>query len=186
MVAILLGIKNKYPKIDLFNFTIQHSDYEKIFKLEKQLEVDNRNVFYYGLDFSVFCEKNEKCFQVNDAIKHEQITLSEFQKYLDKQAEYENFKIMRLFDGGTTIYYKDGMQIMFCNTVDGNKDVYIGNPSMLDDLHGEYCGHQRDKDESYIRTYKVLSIAINNKDQEYNEVLLEDINGKTGKAIVGN
>jgi hypothetical protein len=77
------------------------------------------------------------------------------------------------------------MQIMFCNTIDGNKDVYIGDSSMLDNLHGEYCGHKRDENESYTRTYKVLSVSIYNKDKEYNEVLLEDINGKSGKAVVG-
>ena len=185
LIAVLLGIKNKYPKIDLFNFTLQQSDPEKPYKLEKQLTIDKREVYYYGLDFAVFCEKNEKCYQVNDALKHNQITLNEFQNYLEKQSEYENYKIMRLYDGGTTIYSKAGMQIMFCNTIEGNKDVYIGDSSMLDNLHGEYCGHKRDEDESYIRTYKVLSVSIYSKDKEYNEILVEDINGKTGQAIVG-
>ena len=185
LIAVLLGIKNKYPKIDLFNFTLQQSDPEKPYKLEKQLTIDKRDVYYYGLDFAVFCEKNEKCYQVKDALKHNQITLDGFQDYLEKQAEYENYKIMRLYDGGTTIYSKGGMQIMYCNTIEGNKDVYIGDSSMLDNLHGEYCGHKRDEDESYIRTYKVLSVSIYNKDKEYNEVLVEDINKKTGKAIVG-
>ena len=185
LIAVLLGIINKYPKIDLFNFTLQQSDPEKPYKLEKQLTIDKRDVYYYGLDFAIFCEKNEKCYQVKDALKQKQITLDGFQNYLEKQAEYENYKIMRLYDGGTTIYSKGGMQIMFCNTIEGNKDVYIGDSSMLDNLHGEYCGHKRDEDESYIRTYKVLSISIYSKDKEYNEVLVEDINGKTGKAIVG-
>ena len=185
LIAILIGIKNKYPKIDLFNFTIQQADPEKPYKLEKQLEVDKKDVYYYGLDFAIFCEKNEKCYQVKDALKHRQISLDEFQKYLEKQAEYENYKIMRFWDGGTTVYSKSGMQIMFCNTIEGNKDVYIGNEQMIENLHGEYCGHKRNEDESYIRTYMVLSNTIYSKDKEYNEVLLEDINGKTGKAIVG-
>lgn len=185
LIIILLGIISKYPKIDLYNFTLQQSDPEKPFVLKKQVKVNNREVYFYGLDFAVFCEKNEKCYQVKDALKHNQITIDEFQKYLEKQAEYENYKIMRFWDGGTTVYSKGGMQIMFCNTINGNKDVYIGDSSMLDNLHGEYCGHKRDENESYIRTYKVLSVSIYNKDKEYNEVLLEDINGKSGKAVVG-
>ena len=32
LIAILIGIKNKYPKIDLFNFTIQQADPEKPYK----------------------------------------------------------------------------------------------------------------------------------------------------------
>ena len=186
LVVVILGINNRYPKIDLFNFTIEQSDPEKTYKLEKQLRVEKRDVYYYGLDFAIFCEKNEKCYEVKDALKHNQIALDEFQKFLEKQAEYENYKIMRLYDGGTSIYSKGGMQIMFCNTIDGNKDVYIGNSSMIDNLHGEYCGHKRDKDESYIRTYKVLSLKINNKNKEYNDVLLEDINGITDEVIINN
>ena len=185
LIAVLLGFKNKYPKIDLFNFTIQQADPERPYKLEKQLTIDKRSVYYYGLDFAVFCEKNEKCYQVNKALKHNQITLKEFQEYLEKQAQYQNYKISRMYGGGTTIYSKGGMQIMYCNTISGNKDVYIGNDQMLDNLHGEYCGHKKNGDESYIRTYMVLSNTIYSKDKEYNEVLLEDINGKTGKAIVG-
>jgi hypothetical protein len=57
---------------------------------------------------------------------------------------------------------------------------------MLDDLKGEWCGHQKNPDESYIKTYKVLSVEINKKDNEYNDVVLEDINGKRGKVTVGN
>ena len=50
-------------------------------------------------------------------------------------------------------YSKGGMQIMYCNTIDGNKDVYIGNDKMLDDLNGEYCGHEKNTNKSFIRTY---------------------------------
>ena len=32
-----------------------------------------------------------------------------------------------LKDGGTTIYKKDNYTIIKCNTIDGNKDIYIGN-----------------------------------------------------------
>ena len=75
---------------------------------------------------------------------------------------------------------------MFCNTSEGNKDIYIGSDKMLDDLNGEYCGHKRNQNESYIRTYKVLQSHIYNNNKEYNEVLLENIDGKTGKAIIKN
>lgn len=35
--------------------------------------------------------------------------------------------ISMLKDGGTKIYKKDNYTIILCNTIDGNKDVYIGN-----------------------------------------------------------
>lgn len=187
LLAILIfGIKEKYPKIDLFNFTIQPSDPEKPYKLEKKFKDKNRNIYFYGLDFAIFCEKNEKCYPVIDAIKKNQITLDEFQEYLNKQVEYENYDSMIAFDGGTTIYSKGGMEIIYCNTLDGNKDVYMGNDSMIDNLNGEYCGSKRNEKESYIRTYKVLKSIINNDDQEFNYVTLEQNNASIGTVLLNN
>ena len=176
LITIFLGILNKYPKIDLFHFTIQQSDSEKPYKLEKQLTIDKRNVYYYGLDFAIFCEKNENCYQVKEALKHNQITLDDFQKYLEKQAEYENFEIMRFRDGGTTVYLKGGMQIMFCNTIDGNKDIYVGNDKMLDDLNGKYCGHTGNKLKTFTRTYYIVS-ASEDDDENYINLTLKQFQG---------
>ncbi len=184
ILFISKGNSNLYPKIDLFNFTIQPSDPDKPYILEHQLKNNDRNVFYYGLDFAVFCEKNERCYQVNTALKNNQITLEEFQQYLAKQVEYENYKAINFWDGGTTLYYKGGMQILFCNTIDGNKDVYIGNDKMLDNLNGEYCGHNKNEMESYIRTYKILSSKINKEDEEFNIVELEQNNGSKGTVLI--
>ena len=178
------GNSNLYPKIDLFNFTIQQSDSDKPYILEHQLKDNDRNVFYYGLDFAVFCEKNERCYQVNTALKNNQITLEEFQQYLNKQVEYENYEIINFWDGGTRVYYKGGMQIMFCNTTDGNKDVYIGNDKMIDNLNGEYCGHTKNETESYIRTYKILSSKISKEDDEFNLVELEQNDGTKGTVLI--
>lgn len=35
--------------------------------------------------------------------------------------------ISTLKDGGTTTYRKDNYTIILCNTIEGNKDIYIGN-----------------------------------------------------------
>ncbi|MBQ3020695.1 MAG: hypothetical protein IJD92_00545 [Bacilli bacterium] len=35
-----------------------------------------------------------------------------------------------LRDGGTTIYKKDNYTVIVCNTIDGNKDIYIGNKDL--------------------------------------------------------
>ncbi len=47
----------------------------------------------------------------------------------------ENMNIKGLIkDGGTTIYQKNNLTIIRCNTIDGNKDVYIGSK-----LETNYC-----------------------------------------------
>ncbi len=189
LIVYIIDVINMYPKIDLFNFTMQIADPEDPFaynKLINKITIDKRNVYYFGIDFALFCDKKENCYQVDDALKHNQITLDEFQKYLEKQAEYENYKIYRYYDGGTTAYTKGGMMVAYCNTIEGNKDIYIGRKDMLDDLHGEWCGHQKDTNKNYTKTYKVLSVITNKKDNEFNDVVVEDINGKTGKALLQN
>lgn len=186
LVILLLNKRANYPKIDLFNFTIQPSDHDIEYILEKQLRIDERDIYYYGIDLALFCDKNDNCYLANDALKHKQMSLDYFKDYLEKQVEYENYKVMRMWDGGTTIYQKSGMQIIYCNTIDGNKDVYIGNDSMLDDINGGYCGHLKNEDESYIRTYKVISSAIDKNDSEFNYVTLEQNNGDKGKVLIHN
>jgi len=188
LIVYILDKKNEYPKIELFNIFMQPADPDtpNYKKLIKKAKVDNRDIYYYSTHVVELCDKSENCYNVSDALEHKQYTLDELQSFLEKQAEYENYKIMRYYDGGTVSYVKGGYMIVYCNTLEGNKDVYIGNSDMLDDLKGEWCGHQKNPDESYIKTYKVLSVEINKKDNEYNDVVLEDINGKRGKVTVGN
>lgn len=75
---------------------------------------------------------------------------------------------------------------MYCNTMNGNKDVYIGNSKMLEDLKGEYCGHSKNLTESYTRTYRVISSSINQEDQEFNIVTLEQNSGLRGSVSIHN
>ena len=178
---LILTKKNEYPHIDLFNFDVQLSEFNK---LNKILTIDKRDIYYYGVDQTFFCDKNEKCYQLKEALLHNQIFVMEFKHYLEKQAEYNNYQVMRLYDGGTSVFKKAGIIIMYCNTLAGNKDIYIGNEDMIDDLKGEYCGHTKNKDESYIRTYKIIDSSIYNG--EFNNVTLKQNNGLTGKVLINN
>lgn len=185
-IALLLSTRITYPKINLFHFTIQSSSSDAIYELHKQLNIDQRNVYYYGIDFALFCDEKENCYQVDEALKHRQMSIDKFQKYLDKQVEYENYRLMQFWDGGTKVYEKSGMIVMFCNTIEGNRDVYIGNDTMLNNLQGEYCGHSKNEDKSYIRTYKVISTTINSADEEFNDVILQQNDGTRGTVLINN
>ena len=74
---------------------------------------------------------------------------------------------------------------MYCNTIDGNHDIYIGNSEMLDKLNGDYCGHPKNSDKSFIRTYKIISVAVNEEDSEFNDIILEQ-NNKREKVTISN
>ena len=189
LTIILINFKYKYPKINLFNFTIQENNQRD---LEMKLNINDRNIYYYGVNLALFCDKKEKCYQMNDALSHKQISIDEFQNYLDKQVEYGNYKIMSMYDGGTKIYEKAGMQIIYCNTLNGNKDVYIGNSNMINSLKGGYCGHEKNIVKTFIRTYYIIS-AVEDNDEDYIDVTLKQYDGnpeivkvdKSANIIVG-
>lgn len=186
ITIVIVSIQNKYPKIDLYNFTISPADSDKPYTLTKVFSHHNRNIYFYGIDSALFYDLKENYYPVVDALKHDQTTLNKVQDYLEKQAEYENVEISMLYDGGTTIYKKAGMTVIYCNTTNGNHDVYIGNSEMLDHLNGQYCGHEENPNQSYIRTYQVISSVINKDNPGFNDVLLEQNNEERGSVIISN
>ena len=183
---LILNNRNEYPHINLYNIGVQASSSNKYYNLNKIVTIDNRTIYYYGVDYVEFCDKDDVCFKLKEALVHKQIFLAEIKQYLEKQVKYDNYQVMRLYDGGTSIFKKSGFLVMFCNTIKGNKDIYIGNEEMLDNLNGEYCGHEKNQDESYIRTYKVISSSINKEDREFNDVTLKQNNGKTTTVLINN
>lgn len=185
IIVIVFGNKELYPKIDIDNFSISLLDTGKEHLLEKELTKDNRTIYFYGVDTAFFCDRKDNCYQLKSALKNKQTTLDKFQEYLEKEVEYENIETYKLFDGGTTIYKKSGFLVVYCNTIDGNHDIYIGNSEMLDKLNGEYCGHPKSTDKSFIRTYKIISATVNEEDFEFNDIILEQ-NNKREKVTISN
>lgn len=189
IATALLSIKSKYPKIDLYHFSIQQNESKN---LEKKASIENRDVYYYGLDFALLCDKEENCYQMSEALKHNQIRLNDFINYLDKQVEYGNFKTIVMWDGGTKIYKKTGIEVILCKTVDGNKDVYVGNDKMSENLKGNYCGHESNNQKTFTRTYYIIS-AVEDNDENYIDVTLKQFQGdpevvkidKSANIIVG-
>ena len=169
----LLSYKSKYPKIDLYHFSVYQSEFKK---LEKKVNIENKNIYYYGLNYALFCDKEDNCFQFSEALKHNQISLNDFIKYLDKQVEYDNYKAVIMRDGGTVIYKKTGIEVIKCNTLDGNTDIYIGNDKMDIDLKGNYCGHNGDNQKTFTRTYYIIS-AIEDNDEDFINVTLKEFQG---------
>ena len=43
-----------------------------------------------------------------------------------------------------------------CNTINGNRDVYFGINGMLEAFDGEYCGHDKNNEKKFIRTYHIV------------------------------
>lgn len=107
-----------------------------------------------------YCLENSK---IN--INNKQI---ELKKYIEEEPSaidniIETLKFEdTLLDGGTQIY-KGDIVLIKCNTLDGNKDIYIGNKSMK--YKQNFC---KNNNYTFIRTYTVKEIS------KYNEQQFED------------
>lgn len=127
--------------------------------LEKYLELDNYNIYAYCLDDLML-------FQDDDLIdlKHK---IQDDEKYLDELIN--GLKLAaELNDGGTKIYedadnYTDnGLTLIKCNTLDGNRDIYIGPKDM--EYQESFCKNPDSSEKTFTKTYEVLNIALSNSD----------------------
>ena len=74
-----------------------------------------------------------------------------------------------LDDGGTKIY-KDktdytnaGLTLIKCNTLDGNKDIYIGPKDM--EYQESFCKNPDSSVKTFTKTYEVLNVTWSNSDE---------------------
>lgn len=135
-------------------------------------------------DSAQLCDFHENCYSFKTALTNKQVDLPQIKKYLESQLQLGNVVSLGLYDGGTTIYQNDRYSIMFCNTIDGNKDIYIGLGDMVKSLKGAYCGRKEYETKSYTRTYLVTKASINKEDNEFIDVTLKNINGEVGIVTI--
>lgn len=86
-------------------------------------------LYYYGVE-KVSLKINKQNYDLTDAIRQKRITFDEIISEMELAGS--------LYDGGTKIYksgnskkyLNDDLTIIRCHTLDGNRDVYIGDDSM--------------------------------------------------------
>ena len=93
--------KSLYPKIDIYNIDVLYSNKTK--KLKKQIS-NSYNTWYYGIDMAFLCDGKEKCYEINNAISHNQTNIEKIKNFLNSQVKLKNINKFSLYDGGTTIY----------------------------------------------------------------------------------
>ncbi len=183
VVLIILIIKNLHPKIDIYNLQMFRKDEKNLTKASTyKLNNKTYDIYYYGINEALLCNLKNDCFDLKTSLKYNQTNIENVKKYLKSQTVNGNNNEFMLWDGGTTIYENPGYSIVFCNTVDGNRDVYFGVSEMLGDLDGEYCGHEKNPSKKFIRTYHIISVTQDENDEVFMNVTLS--NFKEEKATV--
>lgn len=184
IIIVLKQEKKKlFPKIDIYSITLNVSDPEKDYKLKKD-NINNQNIYYYGVDSTQICNSKEYCYSLKNALINNQTDMLSVREYLESQARLGNINTTRMYDGGTTIYNNEFLTIMFCNTIEGNNDIYIGVSDMISSLKGAYCGREEYKTKSYTRTYLVTKAVINKEDSEFIDITIKNINNETGTVTI--
>lgn len=121
-----LVINGKYNNEDIpkknFNIVIEEESNCNL-KLNEYYKKDNRTIFTSCLnEINIENEENKQI-----TLKYHLDNINQFFErsinQLVSDANVDNI----LKDGGTTIYKKDNYTIILCNTIDGNRDIYIGN-----------------------------------------------------------
>lgn len=106
---------------------IKPENYNSV-KFNKYLERDNRTIYLAGNIEEVYYTDSETRMSLKDYISKSYQTLDDSVKHLTDIMDY----IDTLKDGGTTIYKSNAYDITIikCNTIAGNKDIFIGDYSI--------------------------------------------------------
>jgi len=132
---ILKQVNNQYISIEFgiattsdIKIEVVKPEYHDDIKFNKYLERDNRVIYLAGNIEEIYYNDSDVRMSLKDYITKSYQTVDDGIKHLT-----DNMNLIdTLKDGGTTIY-KSGeydITIIKCNTVSGNKNIFVGDYSM--------------------------------------------------------
>ena len=175
IIAVVLGITGCSSKN---NFNIEY----ECNKPKLLLSNDGRNIYTYCIE-NITIEMKDRKAELKSYIEDNSNAINEIINTLKLEDT--------LMDGGTQIY-KGDITLIKCNTLDGNKDIYIGNNNMK--FKQNFC---KNNNYTFIRTYTVKDIS-KYTEQQYDEdgnqvsygnsfkVELNEYQGETKTVIINN
>lgn len=126
---------NEAEKFEILFYDKQQTESYKIYTILDKSETERYDYNIYGCDGIVNIRIGGKECSLREALLEDKITMEEIIAKANKDLEEKNIIGDVYLDGGSKIYIYNGYTIIKCNTLDGNKDVYIGNKYMtINDL----------------------------------------------------
>lgn len=176
IITIVTGCSSKN------NFNIEYKNQNECNKPKLLLSKDGRNIYTYCIE-NITIEMKDRKVELKSYIEDNSNAIN---KIIDTLKLEDT-----LMDGGTQIY-KGDITLIKCNTLDGNKDIYIGNDNMK--FKQNFC---KDNNYTFIRTYTIKDIS-KYTEQQYDEdgnpvsygnsfkVELNEFQGETKTVIINN
>lgn len=94
---------------------------------------DNRNIYLVCLN-DVYVSKDKT---LKDYLDIDKSNVSNKIKSIERTLTTSSDSISTYKDGGSKKYTNDSMSLLECNTIDGNKDIYIGDKTLS--YESDYC-----------------------------------------------
>lgn len=176
--TIIINYNIQNPKLEIASlvFTPVYKENEVI----KVKEFEDFSIYKQkGVKLEVIQDNNKKDY-FEDLLESKRFYFNTLKNYLEENAEKYS-----LWDGGTIVYKLEEGSIIFCNTLEGNKDIYYGSDTLEEDIKGAYCGHDKDSSCYFTRTYHIESIH-GTDDLEFNEVVLKEFQGERKMVTINS
>ncbi len=132
LLFIVCGCKKKEVNLDK-EYTIETSELSNCTQeIYDYLEIDGQKVFLSCLD-EVYLKDNENKITLSDYLNQDGYSIDIFAselsyKLVEEESISDEVRIFR--DNGPINYSNNGLTLIMCNTINGNRDVYIGNDSL--------------------------------------------------------
>jgi len=116
-----------------FELSVKKLDNKKKIKILNNGEIDKYNpgfdLYYYGLEeVNVFVDN--KTMSLEEALRSGKMTIGGILAKANQDESNGKIRSEMYKDGGTKEWYYEDYTIIKCNSLDGNRDVYIGVPEM--------------------------------------------------------
>lgn len=159
-------------------------------KAELYYTLEEKNIYSYCLD-SIQISTDGNFIELKDYIKDNKDVIDEIINAITYKDSLFDGGTKIYKDGGTTEYTNNGITIINCHTLDGNRDIYIGSKNMT--MQSNFC---KNNNETFVRTYTIKNIEEYNEQQYENgipvtygkslKVTLSQFQAETKTVIINN
>lgn len=126
----LLGCSNQSEVGNAINNDNFHTEKKIRYVIMNDENGEMYKIYYYGID-SAMITVGEDNYDFEQAILSGILTLDQILAEMNLYAELNDGGTEIYRDNGSRKYFSDSYTIIKCNTVDGNRDIYIGDNNML-------------------------------------------------------
>lgn len=183
IVFVITYYDKRYPKINIYSMDIIKDSEEN--NLKNMLTVDNSNIYFYGIKSFQLIDEKSNYYDLKNALIYKQTNIEKIKKHLELQYKNGNMNRFILYDGGTTIYKNNKYEVIVCNTLEDNNDLYFGLPDIEEKTKGAICGKDASDVCYFTRTFHIVDISETN-DEDFVYITVLDNKGNKANVKINN